>query len=80
MPLFKKQLANPKWIRAKKKKKWWEQEYPKKGISRTTQHESTYERDHAGYGSFAALIFGCCVFGFMIVLVYLFNWIGENYL
>lgn len=80
MPLFKKKLARPKWIRDKEKRKWWEQEYPKKGVSRVNQYESSFESDNAGYGSFATLIFGMLTFGFMIGLVLLFNWIGANFI
>ena len=80
MPLFKKQLANPKWIKEKRKKKWWELKFPQEGIVRNDQYESSFESDNAGLGSIAALIFGICVFGLMVGLVFLFNWVGKNYL
>lgn len=80
MPIFKKKLAKPKWIRAKEKKKWWEMKYPESGISRTNQLESTFESDNAGLGSIATLLFGVFVFGCMIGMVMLFNWIGKNFL
>ncbi|WP_422360322.1 hypothetical protein [Reichenbachiella sp.] len=80
MPLFKKQLARPKWIRAKEKEKWWEITPPTEGISRTNQLESTFEANNAGVGALASIVFSACVFGLMLGLVFLLNWIGENFL
>ncbi|MEP2025796.1 MAG: hypothetical protein ABJH98_01125 [Reichenbachiella sp.] len=80
MPLFKKQLARPKWIKDKEKKKWWEMKYPEKGISRTNQLESTFESDNSGVGAIVSILFSALVFGLMLGLVFLFNWIGENFL
>lgn len=80
MPLFKKQLARPKWIRNREKKKWWEMKHPAEGISRTNQLESTFERNNAGIGALASIIFSAFVFGLMVGLVFLLNWVGDNLL
>lgn len=79
MPLFKKQLARPKWIREKEKRKWWHMTYPKDGIDRGSQYETDFERGNAGFGAIASLIFGVLVFGLMVGIVVLVNWIGRHY-
>ena len=74
-----KNLQNQSGLGTKRKKnKWWEMSYPKKPISRTNPYQSSFETENTDYGSVMILVFGVLIFGSMIGLVFLFNWIGEN--
>lgn len=84
MSLFGKQTAKPKWIRdqerKERKRKWWEIREPKGGVDRASQYESSLERENAGLGALGSILFGALIFGIMVGIVLLLNWIGKNFI